>query len=106
MQIQAPSRDDGQGGHVDPHVPGGSEPEVPPHRSGSELKARGAEKIETIFAHLLRKSCFFLKLLVLKRGLITISVVQWLPFSFFLVAAPLKWSSQKRVPVFPLSLNN
>ena len=29
------------------------------------------------------------------------SVVQWLPFSFFLlVAAPLKWSSQKRVPFF------
>ena len=29
-----------------------------------------------------------------------VSVVQWLPFSFFLVAAPLKWSSQKRVPFF------
>ena len=29
------------------------------------------------------------------------SVVQWPPFSpFFLVAAPLKWSSQKRVPFF------
>ena len=30
-----------------------------------------------------------------------VSVVQWLPFPpLFLVAAPLKWSSQKRVPVF------
>ena len=28
------------------------------------------------------------------------SVVQWPPFSPFLVAAPLKWSSQKRVPIF------